>query len=168
MRGDGYASCESTGHWARRTRDCPVGRALRRDGIHRARAEDPGGQLARRVVRGHTCSWRRSTSRWATREVALGARARACDAAVSQVVRLAQACVLCAGGHEVSRRGAHDGEVMTGEKILKKIEIAAKCMETSCAYQKLNHWSKNTNSSRADSAAHHLFTMCRIARLLVE
>ena len=57
---------------------------------------------------------------------------------------------------------------MTGEKILKKIEIAAKCMETSCAYQKLNHWSKNTNSSRADSAAHHLFTMCRIARLLVE
>jgi len=31
-----------------------------------------------------------------------------------------------------------NGEVMTREKILKKMEIAAKCMETSCAYEKLN------------------------------
>ncbi len=31
-----------------------------------------------------------------------------------------------------------NGEVMTKEKIMKKMEIAAKCMETSCAYEKQN------------------------------
>jgi len=31
-----------------------------------------------------------------------------------------------------------NGEVMTREKVLKKIEIANKCMETSCAYEKKN------------------------------
>ena len=31
-----------------------------------------------------------------------------------------------------------NGEIMTREKVLKKIEIAKKCMETSCAYEKKN------------------------------
>ena len=59
-----------------------------------------------------------------------------------------------------------NGEIMTREKVMKKMEIAAKCMETSCAYEKKNRELVEENTRIKAGAERTFNEMRRLERIL--